>query len=219
MRAGLAATRFPFLARLGIEARRELGALPASPFGAKQRVLRRGDAAGGMILVVEGRLRVYYLTAEGREATLYHVEPGGTCVLALTSSLTEEPYPAWVDGGSERGAYVRIPRDACNRLLAAEPAFRELVFAALAGRVFELMKTLEEAGSLQMEQRVARYLLRRADANRTVRTSQIGIASDLGTAREVVFRALRSLAAKGMIAASRMRIEVVDAQALRRFAG
>jgi CRP/FNR family transcriptional regulator len=218
MRAGLTESRFPFLARLGLAARRELGALVPARFRSKARLLRRGDAVQGMYFVVEGSLRVYYLTPEGREATLYRVEPGGTCVLALTSTFSEEPYPAWVDGGPESGAFVRVPPELCRRLLAAEPAFRDFVFATLSGRIFELMRTLEEAGSLQVEQRVARYLLRHAGATRSVRASQAGIAAELGTAREVVFRALRSLAARGAIVTARMRVDIVDPVALRAFA-
>jgi CRP-like cAMP-binding protein len=47
-----------------------------------------------------------------------------------------------------------------------------------------------------------------------VRVSQAGIASELGTAREVVFRALRSLAARKLIATARLRIRIVDPQGL-----
>src|SRR5215470_11853483 len=108
-RAGLTTISFPFLERLGEDARRELGALAATRVEAKQPLLRRGDAVDGLYLVVGGALRVYYVSSEGREATLYDVEPGGTCVLALTSTFGREPYPAWVDAGAEGVAYVRLP--------------------------------------------------------------------------------------------------------------
>src|SRR6185295_15961645 len=111
-------------------------------------------------LVVGGSLRVYYITGEGREATLYRVEPGGTCILALTSTFNQEPYPAWADAGSEGAAFVRVPSGALRRLCDGEPAFREFLFSVLSARVFELMQTLEETGTAQLEQRVARHLLR-----------------------------------------------------------
>jgi len=218
MRAGLTETRFPFLAGLTPGARRELGALAATQVGARKHLLRRGDAAGGAYLVVDGSLRVYYVTAEGREATLYHVEPGGTCVLALTSTFNDAPFPAWVDAGPAGGTFVRVPGNVLRRLLDSEGAFRQFVFGALAGRVFELMCTLEEAGSAAIEQRVARYLLRRRAPDGSVRVSQIGIASELGTAREVVFRALRSLSRRKLVRTGRMRVHVLDAPGLGRAA-
>jgi CRP/FNR family transcriptional regulator len=177
-------------------------------------LLARGDSVGGAYFVTSGALRVYYITPEGREATLYRVEPGGTCILALTASFGDGAYPAWVDAGTEGAAFVRVPRETFRRLFDAEPSLREFVFDVLAGRVFELMQALEEAGSARVEQRLARHLLRRADARGVVRQSQASVASDLGTAREVVSRALRGVAQRGLVRTSRGEIRVVDAAGL-----
>jgi CRP/FNR family transcriptional regulator len=167
-------------------------------------------------LLVGGSLRVYYITSDGREATLYHVEPGGTCILALTSAFNREPYPAWVEAGPEGGSFVRVPSAAFRRLFDAEPEFRGFLFGVLSRRVLALMQTLEEIGSAQIEQRVARFLLRQMDQDLIVRASQSAIASELGTAREVVFRALRSLCDQGLVRTGRLRIQVIDPAGLRR---
>jgi CRP/FNR family transcriptional regulator len=218
MRAGLTEAQFPFLSRLAAANRRELGAFSATRVKPRQRLLQRGEAIDGAYLVVGGSLRVYYIAAGGREATLYRVEPGGTCILALTATFNEEPYPAWVEAGDEGGSFVRVPREALRRLLDGEPAFRDFIFGVLSGRVFELMQTLEEVGSAQIEQRVARYLLRRAGPDGVVRANQIGIASELGTAREVVFRALRALSARKLVETGRGRVRILDLPELRRAA-
>ena len=88
------------------------------------------------------------------------------------------------------------------------------MFEALNGRVLDLMRALEETGSVRLEQRVARHLLRNADANGLVRQSQAGIAGELGTAREVVFRALRTFTRRRLIETSRARVQIVDRSAL-----
>jgi CRP/FNR family transcriptional regulator len=214
MRAGLTATQFPFLTRVTADARRELGTLPASGALPGARLLRRGDAADGAYLVVSGSLRVYYISGEGREATLYGVEAGGTCILSLTSTIDRVPYPAWVDAGPKGGQYVRVPSDTLHRLVDSESALRQFVLGVLSGRVFELMCSLEEMGSTQVEQRVARYLLKRREPDDCVRVSQGGIASDLGTAREVVFRALRSLSQQKLIQTGRLQIRIIDTAGL-----
>jgi CRP/FNR family transcriptional regulator, anaerobic regulatory protein len=207
---------FPFLAQLSSDARRELAACRVQMIGARRMLLERGARAGGAYLVTAGLLRVYYLTAEGREATLYRVTPGGTCILAITSTIGQEPYPAWVESGPEGAAFSCIPAESLRRLLDTEAPFREFVFGVLSGRVFELMQALEEAGSVRTEQRVARFLLKRATPDGTVRTTQSAIAGELGTAREVVFRALRSLGAQRLIETGRMRVQILDAAGLRR---
>jgi len=218
MRAGLTEARFPFLTGLATDSRRELGALVPARAKPHRTLLRRGDATGGAYLIVGGSLRVYYVSSEGREATLYTVEPGGTCILALTASMNGTPYPAWVAAGPNGGEYVVVPTRLLSKLLDGEKAFREFVFGALSGRVLDLMRTLEEVGSDQVQQRVARYLVKRQGPEACVRVSQAGIAAELGTAREVVFRALRSFSARGIVETGRLRIRIVDQAGLNRVA-
>jgi len=217
MRAGLTEAAFPFLSRLSLAGRRELCALRAVRVAPLARVLEKGDPADGIYLVVGGGLRVFHLNARGREATLYHVSAGGTCILAITACYQGEPYPAWVDAGSKGASFVRVPGPLFRRCLDAEADFRHFVFAGLSGRIFELMSSLEEAQSAAIEQRVARFLVRRTTADGdAVKMTQAGMASEIGTAREVVFRALRALSAKGHIRKGRGHIEVLRREALRR---
>ena len=207
---------FPFLGALDELARREFRASLAVRARKREQLLRRGERGAGAFLVVVGLLRVYYVSAKGTEATLYDVEPGGTCILALTAAFNDEPYPAWVQAGPEGATYVRIPNAAFRELFDRHGAFREFVFTVLSSRVLELMRTLEERGSANLEQRVARYLLRRSQADGRVRVSQTGIAAELGTAREVVFRVLRSLAERGLIQTGRLQVTIVDRAGLLR---
>jgi CRP/FNR family transcriptional regulator len=218
MRAELTEALFPFLSGLAGESRRELGSLKAMRAKANKNLLRRGDVADGAFLIVGGSLRVYYVANQGHEATLYTVEPGGTCILALTSTVKGEPFPAWVDSGPEGGEYVVVPRRLVSKLLDEERTFRDFAFASLSTRIFDLMRTLEEVGSDQVEQRVARYLIKHQGPDASVRLSQARIAAELGTAREVVFRALRSIAARTIIETGRLRIRIVDEVALQRVA-
>ena len=219
VRSDLTDATFPFLARLSSGARGELSACHVQTVAARRVLLERGARAAGAYLVTGGLLRAFYLTAEGREATLYRVERGGTCILAIATTLGQEPYPAWVESGPDGATFSHIPDELLRRLLDTEAAFREFVFGVLSGRVFELMQALEEAGSVRAEQRVARFLLKRVTADGTVRATQAAIAGELGTAREVVFRALRSLGARRLIETGRMRVRILDGTGLRRAAG
>jgi CRP-like cAMP-binding protein len=133
MRAELNEAQFPFLARLSRAGRDELGALAITRTRPGQRLLRRGAPANGAYLVSAGKLRVYYISEEGREATLYNVEPGGTCVLALSATFSDEPYPAWVDAGSSGCGFTRVPSPVFQRLLEREPAFRQYVLGRCPG--------------------------------------------------------------------------------------
>ena len=218
MSTGLTEAAFPFLAGLSREGRRELLALVPTRARAGSRLIRRGEAAGGAFFVVGGALRVHYITAEGREATLYRVERGGTCVLSLSATFSAEPFPAWVNAGPAGGVFVRVPSPTFHRLLDAESAFRTFVIGALSARILDLMVTLEETGSAAIEQRVARYLLKQRGPDACVHVTQAGIAVELGTVREVVYRALQSLSGRKLVQTGRGRVRIVDGQRLARIA-
>lgn len=204
----------PFLGRLSPEGARVVQALAVKKVQGTRVLLRRGDPVDGAYFVVGGAFRVYYLTPEGREATLYRVEPGETCVLALTATFNQTAYPAWVESGPRGAAFLQLPGQALQRLYDTEPEFRRFIFHVLAGRIFDLMSTLEEVGSARVEQRLARLLLREA-RDGTVRTSQARLAAELGTAREVVSRAVRSLKATGVVGGRRLELRVLRPEALR----
>jgi CRP/FNR family transcriptional regulator len=209
---------FPFLASLSASAHRTLTRFPARRIAAHTEVLRKGDEVEGLYLLTRGTLRVFHITAEGREATLYWVKPGQTCILALSATFRRERYPAWAETEAEPVSLVVVPERSFRELLV-EPGFRDFTLAALSGRVFELMTSLEQVGSLRVEQRVAGFVLRHADAAGVVSTSQERLAAHLGTAREVVSRVLRSLVARKLVVTARGRIRIVDRAALARLAG
>jgi CRP/FNR family transcriptional regulator len=207
---------FPFLAGASAATRELVSTLPVRQVAARRPVLHRGDAAEGVFLVVGGSLRVFYIAADGHEATLYRVRPGQTCILALTAAFRSEPYPAWVETEDEELSFVLVPGAMFRELYNTEPTFRSFVFEVLSGRVFELMTRLEEVGSLRVEQRLAAFLLEAADANGEVAMSQARLAAHLGTAREVVFRALRTMSDAHLVATSRGRVQLLDRAGLRR---
>lgn len=207
-----------FARGLSKTARRAVGSLPILPAKAKKQLLRRGDDCPGAVFVLAGNLRVYYLTRGGREATLYRVEPPDGCVLALTATFRSEPYPAWVQAGPNGARYVVMPRELFRSLFESEPAFRDYVFGALSARVFELMTSLEETASLEVEVRIARYLLRHAGHAGVTRQSQAAIANEVGSVREVVFRCLREWVKRGWVHNGRGFVQILDRSALWRLA-
>ncbi len=177
-------------------------------------LVARGDLVTGVYLVEKGALRVYYVSAEGREGTLYWVEPGQSCILALNCMFSRLAYPAWVE--SEGATEVTIvPGDVYRRLFATEPAVQSFTFDVLSGRLFELMALIEETASQGLEARVAAFLIRRAKGGLVIAVTQDQIARHLATSREVVSRVLRGLVARHLIATTQGRITIVDSPGLR----
>ena len=211
--------QFPFIAAMAPANRSTLGsAVRRVSCEDRTPLVARGDEVAGAYLVEEGALRVYYTSAEGREGTLYWVEPGQSCILALNCTFSRLAYPAWVESdGPTRFAIV--PGQVYRDLFARDPAVQRFTFEALSGRRFELMALIEETASQGLEARVAAFLLRRAKGEERIALTQEQIARHLSTSREVVSRVLRGLAALGLVAPGHGQIAILDSEGLRRTAG
>ncbi|MFO0727620.1 MAG: helix-turn-helix domain-containing protein, partial [Myxococcota bacterium] len=141
-----------------------------------------------------------------------------TCVLALSSTLSARPYPAWVEASSAGSVFLHILGNTFHRLLEGETAFRSFVLTSMSDRIFELMTTLESLGTSTILQRVAALLLARAGEGVEVRATQAEIAAELGTAREVVFRAIRTLSSRGLLETRRGRVRLLGRAQLQALA-
>jgi CRP/FNR family transcriptional regulator, anaerobic regulatory protein len=172
-------------------------------------VLTKGQRVSGAFVVIAGNLRVFTLSPEGHEATLYLINAHETCVLALNCIFNDLLYPAWVEAGVATRVAM-IPGTVFKTLFDSEPAIRNMTVHAFSTIVFRLMSELEEIHSCRLEQRLCNFLLLHASADGTLQLTQQEIASHLGTTREVVARALGQLSAEGRIRTSRRRIVIND---------
>lgn len=176
-------------------------------YDAKTQVLGKGQPVSGAYVVVAGRLRVYTLSPEGREATLYWVARGETCVLALNCLFNDLLYPAWVEAEAATQVAV-IPGSLYRILFNNEAVIRDLTIESLATGVFRLMAELEQVHSRTLEQRLANFLLLHASADGVLRMTQQQIAAHLGTSREVVARLLGQWATRKFIATARGAVTI-----------
>jgi CRP/FNR family transcriptional regulator len=172
-------------------------------------VVAKGERASGAYVVIRGRLRVYTLSPDGTEATLYVIHPHETCVLAVNCIFNDLLYPAWVEADAATTVAI-VPGPVFRALFDAEPSIRDMTVRALSTVVFRLMAELEGLHAYRLDRRLANFLLLRASADGVVRLTQQEIASHLGTSREVIARALGQLVAAKRIRTGRRRIVIED---------
>lgn len=184
--------------------------------GRRDAVLRRGDRVSGAYFVLRGRLRVFALTPDGTEATLYFVEVGDTCVFALNSLFNDLRYPAWVSA-EEATVVAVIPGPVFRKLFEREAAVQDVTVRALSGLVFRLMAELEEIHTYRLDQRLANLLLLNASDDGDVHMTQQSMADHLGTTREVVARLMREFANAGSVCTRRGGVTIQDSSALRAY--
>nr|WP_170541532.1 Crp/Fnr family transcriptional regulator [Ruegeria arenilitoris] len=170
-----------------------------------------------LMFLYEGRIRVSQSSDTGREIVLYRVEAGESCVLTTACMLAEEAYNAEGIAETDVTAIV-LPKPAFDRLAAEEDAFRDFVFQAYSRRLIDLLRVVDDVAFGRIDVRLAERLLALADAANEVQATHQQLASELGTAREVVSRVLHDFQKRELVSQSRGKITLTDTPALQALA-
>ncbi|RAI44526.1 Crp/Fnr family transcriptional regulator [Rhodoplanes roseus] len=211
--------RFPALAMLP-EAERGLLAERTVPMAlpAGTTVFEPHQACGSFLFVRSGQVRVYQLDQDGREIVLYRLGPGSICILTTLALLAGDRYGAFAVTETPVDA-AALPGRSFDDLLGRSPRFRSFVFAAHAERMVDLMRVIRSVAFESIESRLAARLLTLAADTRALSITHQQLAAEIGSAREVVSRHLKSFERRGWVSLARNRIEVKNAASLREASG
>ena len=177
-------------------------------------LFRPGDDGRAFLIVTSGSVRVEQTNSAGRTVVLYRVEAGDSCVLTTTCLLSGEPYSGYGYAEGNVGA-IAISPDRFRSLLSTDPRFQEMVFRGFASRVGELTHVIDELLEHRTDLRLARWLANSRSSE--IQMTQQDIAQELGTAREVISRTMKSFESRGWIKLSRGALKILDSNALRSY--
>lgn len=183
-----------------------------------------GDEARGLYVIVEGAVRAFRVSVDGREQVI-HVERAGATI-AEVPVFDDGTYPSTVAADEDTITLFIDKRDV--RQLSSEHP--EIAFAALkvlAGRLRRCAELVEALSLREVGQRLARFLL--AEVSRqnmtsdktnglSLRQTNQEIASRIGSVREVVSRAFTRLQQDGLIVIEGRRVTISDMASLEAFA-
>jgi len=186
-------------------------------FRPKQVLFRSGTPADALYFVLSGRVRVSRETPDHVEL-LHHEGPGG--VLAEIPVFGGGDFPATAIA-TEQTHCLKLPVALVRRLLRDEPAFVEYALARLAKRAQTLLQRIDELTATTVSVRIAGYIASHAGAGPfSLGMSQAALAEEIGTAREVVVRAIGSLVRAGALErVGRSKFVVANWSILRTIAG
>jgi CRP/FNR family transcriptional regulator len=182
-----------------------------------QEVFGPANLPDSLLFLLKGTIRVSQSSDNGRDIVLYRVDAGESCVLTTACMLAEEAYNA--EGIAETDVTViQLPKSTFDQLVAEEPAFRSFVFAAYSRRLIDLLRVVDDVAFGRIDVRLADRLLTLAGEDSEIAATHQQIASELGTAREVISRVLHDFQKREMISQSRGRITILNRVALRAMA-
>ena len=177
-----------------------------------------GQECGGFVVVHSGVVRVSLTGENGREIVLYRVRPGDICLQTFSALVHGTTYNA--EGIAETDLEIEILSPGLfQSRVAGDEAFRGQLFTAVANRFSDMERLVEDVALTGIPARLARALLHMADAGGKVNVRHEVLATEIGTAREVISRQLASFVRGGLIAGTRGDIHLLSPAGLRALAG
>ena len=216
----------PFLAGVELPVLERLAArcVPRS-VGPGFTLFRAGDTCAGLYLVLEGQVRIYRTSHDGREQTIAVEGPGRP--VAELPLFDAGPYPASaVTVTASRLAF--LPRAEFEHAFRTDPNVAAAVVRALGKRLRHLVQLVETIAFRDVAARLAMQLADYADQHGVVEDGEVHLelartqeelATEIGTARESVSRAIKQLKRKGLVhSVSGTSWRLVSARRLRDWA-
>jgi CRP/FNR family transcriptional regulator len=211
---------FPFWEQLTPEQQRRLAGLcTLRTFAAGENIYFHQFCNGGMYYVFSGAIRIYMMSAAGREATIYHRHAGQTgIILDFSETPSENIIPVFQ--AEEETTLVYLSKADMGKAVRVAAPIQELYMDVTAECVQEVVNSFFSFAFLPLRERLARVLLQKAACaqSATVSATHESLAGAVGTSREVATRALGKLEAEGILRTGRKHIEILDMERLKEIA-
>ncbi len=170
----------------------------------------------GVLLIKKGGLRIYILSDEGKEVTLYRLRDGEICVLSASCILDNITFDVHVDAEADSEVLLIDSysyQQLCRQNIYAENFTDKLVIDSFS----EVMWAMEQILFMSFDKRLAIFLSDEITRNQndTIELTHEQIAKYMGSAREVVSRMLKYFVQEGIVELSRGGVRVVNKKKLK----
>jgi len=178
-------------------------------------IFQEGDDCSSVAFVVSGVIRVSKISENGKEVNLYRVCRGESCVLTISSVLSNSPFPATAVVEKDVEA-ILVPKEIFRKMMTTNDELRQFTYQTLMGRFMTMMHMIEDIVFQKMDKRIIELLYTQFKHHHSdvIEITHEFIANELGTAREVVSRILKHLEREGYIKLARGKIKLLNIEAL-----
>jgi CRP/FNR family transcriptional regulator len=189
-----------------------LGAV-ARTYPARTRVASESQAVRGFFLVLTGKVKLFRLSEDGKEQTVYVFGPGEP--FCLGSLFGEGVFPAHAETLA-RSRLVFFPGEVLEDMARQDPTILFYFLRVMARRLKEAMELIESLSLKGLPGRIAGFLLHARHEERGGRRlvalgiSQRELAKIVGATPEALSRALGRMGRQGLVRVSGREIEIRD---------
>lgn len=179
-----------------------------------------GDNCLGLIYLIQGSIRVYIISEDGREITLFRLEPGEDCVISASCVISQLSFET-VMSADEGSEIMVLNPDALQKLASESACVNSYMYERISERFSQVMWVLQEIVFKSFDRRLAGFLMSEYERSgeKEIRMTQEEIAQRVNSAREVVARMLRQFVQDGLVETGRGRIVLKNIEKLRALNG
>ena len=173
----------------------------------------------GLLLIRSGQLRVYTLSSEGREITLYRLFDHDICLFSASCVMPNIQFEVIIEAEKDCEFWV-LPSCLFKDLMEESAVVANYANQLISSRFSEVMWLMEQIMWKSFDKRLASFLIEEGvlENSTSLKITHEKIANHMGTAREVVTRMLRYFQSEGMVKLTRGTVEILDEAALERLA-
>lgn len=210
----------PYWNRIDDAERRTIvaGAVPLH-YAAGEIIYNAASDRVGMFLVKRGEIRSYILSDNGKEFTLSRMGVNGVCILSASCLINNINFDVFIDAEQDCDLLF-IDSAVLSKLHERNPVIENFALKMAADKFSEVVNVLEQMLFMSFDRRLATFLVTEYEHKDSldIFLTHEQIAKYIGSAREVVSRALKQFEKDKMVKLSRGGIRITDAKALAQIA-
>jgi len=180
-------------------------------FDRGQTVLSEGEAAEGFFVLVQGKVKIFKLSTEGKEQILHFVGQGES--FGEVPMFSGGRFPASAET-TEKSRIFFFPRAAFLNLIGTDPTLAMNMLADLSKRLRQMTRLVEELSLKEVPSRLAAYILYLSSENESddvgLDITKGQLASLLGTIPETLSRILGKMSAQKVISVQGRKLKILD---------
>ena len=170
----------------------------------------------GMLFVMQGEMRTYLLSEEGREVTLFRIYPNDLCVLSASCVISQISFDTQMSAQKDTEALM-IPPNIVLLLKEKNLSVRCFLYELATKRFSDVMWAMQQLLFKRLDQRLALFLMQESQrlGTDTIHMTHEQIAQQISSAREAVARMLKQFSEDGLVELKRGAIRLLDQKGLK----
>jgi len=180
--------------------------LKAVEFDKGVTLFYQGDITKDILLLKDGKVRVYIQGDGINEITLYSIGSNEQCIVNTTSTINKTPAIGSAITTTPIKAYM-LPCDIVQQLMRENQNYQSYMFSLLTLRLDSVARVLENVKFKHLDERIYEWL--KTQNKKEIIITHDELANILGSSRVVVSRNLKKLEKENLIVLSRARIIIV----------